>query len=144
MAAPVATNAAPLRKTAPETGAAQTDDATAIRRVLDVQSQAWNRGDIPEFMQAYWQNDSLTFIGKAGPTYGYQPTLERYKKVYPDKATMGFLTYSNLQLKRLSSDYFFIIGNWHLKRDMGDIGGTFTLLMRKIDSQWKIVVDHTS
>lgn len=124
--------------------ATQTGDAANIRHVLDVQSQAWNRGDIPAFMQAYWQSDSLTFIGKAGPAYGYQPTLDRYKKSYPDKATMGFLTYSNLQLKRLSDSYYFIIGNWHLKRDMGDIGGTFTLLMRKIDGQWKIVVDHTS
>lgn len=124
--------------------ASRQDDVATIRHVLDVQSQAWNRGDIPAFMQAYWQSDSLTFIGKAGPTYGYQPTLDRYKKAYPDKATMGYLTYSNLQIKRISGSYYFIIGNWHLKRDMGDIGGTFTLLMRKIDGGWKIIVDHTS
>lgn len=124
--------------------AAQRDDVATIRHVLDVQCQAWNQGDIPGFMHAYWQSDSLTFIGKAGPTYGYQPTLNRYKKAYPDKAAMGYLTYSNLQLKRLGERYYFIIGNWHLKRDIGDVGGTFTLLMRKIDGEWKIIVDHTS
>ena len=133
-----------LLATAPIAAKAQTGDASEIRHVLDVQSDAWNRGDIPAFMQAYWQNDSLTFIGKSGPTYGWQPTLDHYKKVYPGKAAMGYLTYSNLQVKKLSNVYFFIIGSWHLKRDAGDVGGTFTLLMQKIAGHWKIVVDHTS
>ena len=46
-------------------------DATAIRRLMTDQAAAWNRGNIDDFMKGYWNNDSLVFIGKSGPSYGY-------------------------------------------------------------------------
>lgn len=122
---------------------AQDDDAS-IRQVMALQVTTWNNGDVTAFMQTYWQNDSLTFIGKDGPHYGWQPVLDHYRKVYPDKAAMGTLTFSNLILRKLSGEYYFVIGAWHLARTAGDVGGEFTLLFRKIGGQWKIVVDHTS
>jgi ketosteroid isomerase-like protein len=122
---------------------AQSDDAS-VRAVLTLQANAWNKGDVTAFMQSYWQNDSLTFVGQHGPTYGWQPVLDHYKQTYPDKAAMGTLTFSDLILKRLDNEYYFVIGAWHLSRASGDIGGHFTLLFRKINGEWKIIVDHTS
>lgn len=122
---------------------AQSDEA-AIQRVMADQSDAWNRGSIDDFMKGYWQSDSLIFVGKSGLSYGYAQALGNYKKNYSGSDKMGELTFNSLTLKRLSPDHFFVIGKWQLKRKAGDVGGIFTLLFRKIDGQWVIIVDHTS
>ncbi|RYE23924.1 MAG: DUF4440 domain-containing protein [Sphingobacteriales bacterium] len=112
---------------------ADAKDEAAIRKMLASQAEKWNKGDVAGFMKGYWGNDSLVFIGSRGPTYGYKPTLENYKKTYPDAAHMGTLTSTPLQMKQLSKDYYFVIGKWDLKRDAGDVGGSYTLLIKKID-----------
>ena len=117
---------------------------TAIRQLMADQAAAWNKGNIDEFMKGYWNNDSLMFIGHSGITYGYQQTLDNYKKTYSNADQMGKLFFTLLKVKRLSPDYYFVIGKWLLKRKTGDIGGIYTLLFRKIDGQWRIVCDHTS
>jgi len=117
---------------------------TAIRQLMTDQATAWNKGNIDEFMKGYWNNDSLMFIGHSGITYGYQQALDNYKKSYSNADQMGQLFFTLLKVKRLSPDYYFVIGTWLLKRKAGDIGGIFTLLFRKIDGQWRIVCDHTS
>jgi uncharacterized protein (TIGR02246 family) len=117
---------------------------TAIRQLMAGQVAAWNKGSIDDFMKGYWNNDSLMFIGHGGITYGYQQTLDNYKKIYSNAGQMGKLFFTLLRVKRLSPDYYFVIGKWLLKRKTGDIGGIYTLLFRKIDGQWRIVCDHTS
>ena len=123
---------------------AQNQDEFAIRNAMNDQLNAWNRGNIDLFMQTYWQDDSLLFVSNTKPVYGWQKTLQHYKQAYPDTATMGKLTFNLLQLKQISPVYFFVMGEWHLKRNHGDAGGYFTLLFRKIDDRLLIIVDHTS
>ena len=123
---------------------AQSKDEIAIRNVLSTQLNAWNNGNLDDFMNGYWESDSLMFIGKSGVTYSWKKTLENYKRGYPDTVTMGKLTFDILQVKRLSAIYFFIVGKWNLKRSIGDEGGHFTLLFRKVKNKWVIVADHTS
>lgn len=123
---------------------AQTKDELLIRGAMAEQLRAWNTGDIDAFMQTYWQSDSLMFIGKSGVTYGWQNTLNNYKKGYPDTAAMGKLDFTILETKRLSAIYFFVVGKWHLTRSIGDVGGSFTLLFRKVKNKWLIVADHSS
>ena len=126
------------------TVSAQTSDEQTIRKLLEEQRQAWNTGDKEKFMGAYWQSDSLMFIGKSGVTYGWQNTLNNYKKGYPDTAAMGKLKFDILEVKRLSVMYFFVVGKWHLSRSIGDVGGHFTLLFKKVKNKWVIVADHSS
>ena len=123
---------------------AQSKDELAIREILDNQTAAWTRGDIESFMKGYWENDSLMFIGKSGVTYGWYNTLKNYKKNYPDTATMGKLAFTLVQVKKLSKEYYHVTGKWFLKRSIGDIGGHYTLLFRKINGRWVIVSDHSS
>jgi ketosteroid isomerase-like protein len=123
---------------------AKGQDKQAILKVLDKQSAAWNKGDIDEFMQGYWKSDSLMFVGKAAPVYGWQPTLNHYKQGYPDKATMGQLKFTIIKVDVLDKTNAFVLGGWHLTRDKGDVGGYFTLWFKKINGQWVIVCDHTS
>lgn len=123
---------------------AQSKDEQAIRDLMGRQSAAWNRGDVEAFMNGYWENDSLMFIGKSGVTYGWTNTLNNYKKGYPDKAAMGQLTFTLIQVKPISKKYYHVVGKWHLKRNMGDVGGHFTLLFKKIKGNWVIIADHSS
>ena len=122
---------------------AQTKDENLVRNVLEIQQKAWNDGDLEKFMQGYWKNDSLKFVGKSGVTYGWTKMLAHYKKSYPDKATMGKLNFTLLHLKPLSPQYYFVIGKWNLQRTAGNLEGHFTLLFEKINEQWVITVDHT-
>ncbi|MBK0380403.1 YybH family protein [Mucilaginibacter segetis] len=119
-------------------------DRQAIIKLMNQQQIAWNNGDIPGFMQGYWKSDSLMFIGKNGPTYGWQQTLDNYKRGYPDKAAMGQLTFRIDKVELLGKRDAFVMGAWHLKREGDEPGGYFTLWFRKIDGEWKIVCDHTS
>ncbi|WP_160712035.1 YybH family protein [Chitinophaga solisilvae] len=123
---------------------AQNPDVQQIKSVLAGQSAAWNKGDLQAFMQPYWHSDSLMFVGKDGVTYGWQPTLDRYKKTYPGKAAMGQLTFNLLEFKPLAADVYLVIGKWHLKRTIGNLQGHFSILLRKIDGEWNIIADHSS
>jgi uncharacterized protein (TIGR02246 family) len=122
----------------------QTKDETEVRNVLARQNQAWNSGDIDAFMIGYWENDSLMFIGKSGVTYGYKNTLNNYKKNYPDTATMGKLTFTLIQLRQLSPEFFHVTGKYYLTRTIGDANGHFTLVFKKINGKWVIISDHSS
>lgn len=117
-----------------------------VKQVLDnmkVQEEAWNKGDIPGFMQHYWKSDSLKFIGSKGITYGWQKTLDNYLKGYPDKEAMGTLKFTIVEASQLSESSVYIIGKWELLKTK-PAGGHFTLLWKKIEGHWVIVSDHTS
>ena len=118
----------------------------AVRNVLEVQQAAWNRGDVDAFMSGYEDSAGTAFVGTS-ITRGYRPVLEGYKRRYPTKEKMGALTFSDLDIKMLGSDYASVIGRWKLERGAdagGNVGGIYTLLFRKTASGWKIILDHTS
>lgn len=123
---------------------AQDKNIAAIRNVLASQQHAWNTGKLEEFMEGYWKSDSLKFIGSRGVNNGWQATLDSYKKGYPTKEAMGELTFTILSIEMLSNSTAFVIGKWHLKRSTDEPQGHFTLLWKKIDGKWVIVMDHSS
>ena len=126
------------------TSYAQRNDEKQIRAILSQQSSAWNKGNLTAFMQGYWKSDSLLFVGKSGPTYGFNQTLANYQKSYPDTAAMGKLAFTILDIKKIAGDCHFVLGKWHLTRTIGDVSGHFTLIFRKIKGEWVIVSDHSS
>ena len=119
-------------------------DKKAISEMMKVQEIYWNNGDIESFMEGYWNNAELVFVGKNGPTYGYHNTMEKYKKGYPDKESMGQLHFDILHTQQWDENTIQLIGKFTLTRENDQPTGFFTLLFRKIDSVWKIVSDHTS
>ena len=127
-----------------ELAAAQTDTASEIRNVLQSQQEAWNRGDIDEFMNGYWRSEDTVFVSGDEVTRGWQKVLDRYKTKYSDRAKMGTLTFSNLEIRPLSNDSAVVLGSWELKRASGNPHGRFTLIFRRFPEGWKIVHDHTS
>lgn len=126
------------------TGFGQDKDEMEIRQMLAAQTSAWNRGDLEGFMETYWKSDSLMFIGKNGVSHGWKATLENYKKGYPDTAAMGKLSFDIIQVKRLSPEYFFVVGKWMLDRSIGNLSGHYNLLLQRIHGKWVIIADHSS
>lgn len=116
----------------------------SIESLLQRQTDAWNKGDLEGFMQTYWRSDSLMFVGKNGPSYGWQTTLDHYRKSYPDTAAMGKLHFDLLETRYLARDVYFVVGKWHLQRSVGNLDGSFTLVIRRIKGEWKIIADHSS
>ena len=123
---------------------AQSTDEKSILKILEDQTKSWNQGNLDQFVKGYWDNDSLMFIGQSGVTYGFRNTLNNYKKNYSDTAKMGKLAFEIIKVQKLSDEYYFVVGKWFLKRTVGDLKGHYTLLFRKINSEWVIVADHSS
>lgn len=111
--------------------------------LMNAQELAWNEGNIEKFMEPYEQSDSLLFVGSKGVTRGWNNTLERYKKAYPDKISMGELRFRFVRVEEISPDCVYVIGQWNLKREK-PASGHFTLLWKKRNGKWKIVSDHSS
>ncbi|MFN5641276.1 MAG: YybH family protein [Sphingobacteriales bacterium] len=123
---------------------AQDKDKQIVLNILDKQTQAWNNGELDQFMVGYWNNDSLMYIGKNGVTYGYRSTLENYKKNYSNRDKMGQLKFTILHTNRLAKEIIQVVGKWYLTRTIGNVGGHFTLIFKKINGEWVIISDHSS
>jgi ketosteroid isomerase-like protein len=123
----------------------QTENATAqIRSVLLAQQEAWNRGDIDRFMNGYARSASTVFVSEDTVRRGWETVRERYKKKYSDRAKMGTLAFSDLDITLLSPDAAVVLGRWSLKRANDQPHGRFTLIFKRLPEGWRIVHDHTS
>ena len=129
-----------------------TQDEAAIRAAIAAQADAWNRADIPTFMQTYENSPDTTFIG-ATLRKGYGPILERYTKAYTTPEQMGKLTFGNHEIRLLPTsggvvEYAVVTGTFHLDRaahgEAKKDDGIFSLVWRKGPQGWKIILDHTS
>ncbi|MCW5518580.1 nuclear transport factor 2 family protein [Aureitalea sp. L0-47] len=120
---------------------AQSPDEAAILEVMKQQEEAWNNFDLEAFMEGYWKSDSLKFFGKSGVTHGWEQTLERYKKGYPDKSNTGTLNFKIEEISPIETKSYYVMGRYYLTRDAGDAEGIFMIIFRKIDGEWKIISD---
>jgi ketosteroid isomerase-like protein len=124
---------------------AQSKATSEIRKVLEDQTAAWNRGDLDAFMSiGYWRSERLKFISGDKITTGWQQTLDNYRRTYSTREKMGVLTFSDLEIEVLAKDAAVVHGSWRLKRESDEPKGKFTLVFRKLKEGWRIVTDHTS
>ena len=119
-------------------------DTQAIKNVLNQQVAAWDRGDIGAFMDGYWKSNDLEFVNAAGIFQGWQDVLKRYQHSYPNRAAMGKLTFSGLEIHVLCPDTAYVVGRFRLDREKDHPQGVFTLIFHKFPDGWRIVNDHTT
>lgn len=119
-------------------------DVAACRQVLEVQTAAWNRGDIDGFVDGYLRSPELVFAGADSLEVGFEAMVERYRRRYPDAAAMGHLTFGALEFRALGADTMLVSGAWGLEREAGPLGGQYALVMRKVGVGWRIVLDYTT
>ena len=116
-------------------------DETTIRSEMDQQEQAWNRGDIPGFMDTY--ADSACFIGANERTCGKDVVTARYEQRYPDRAAMGQLDFDRLEILGAGADRAWCTGTWRLIRITDTLSGGFSLFWMRAPQGWRILRDHT-
>jgi ketosteroid isomerase-like protein len=126
----------------PSTAAANAE--SGICAVLDAQVRAWNAGDLRGFMEGYARSERTRFHSGGDVSLGWQTVFDRYQKRYGDRASMGVLKFSEVEVTVLAPDAAFAIGRWRLERAQDAPSGLFTLLFRRTPAGWRIVHDHTS
>ena len=122
----------------------RTNAVVQIRSILRAQQDAWNRGDIDAFMNGYERSRSTIFVSEDTVKRGWETVRARYRKKYSDRAKMGLLTFSDLEIASLGPDAAVVLGRWKLKRAQDQPHGRFTLIFRRLPEGWRIVHDHTS
>ena len=130
-----------------QTGFSQTteqEDKEAILAVLKAQRLAWSDNNMEEFMEGYWKSDSLKFYGRNGVTYGWDNTLERYKQAYPTPDHTGILSFKINDISKITDEAYYVMGEFHLKRTVGNATGIFMIIFKRIDGAWKIIADTSS
>ena len=115
-----------------------------IQSVLTAQQDAWNRGDIDAFMNGYARSASTVFVSEDEVRRGWETVRERYRVKYSDRAKMGTLSFSDIEVAMLSPDAAVVLGRWRLKRANDEPHGRFTLIFKRLPEGWRIVHDHTS
>ena len=115
-----------------------------IRAVLDAQVRAWNAGDLRGFMEGYARSDRTRFQSGGEVSLGWQTVFDRYQKRYGDRASMGLLKFSEVEVTVFAPDAALAVGRWRLERAQDGPSGLFTLLFRRGSAGWRIVHDHTS
>ncbi|MEN9739053.1 MAG: hypothetical protein RLZZ318_1087 [Bacteroidota bacterium] len=127
-----------------QTANTQSADSTAIIAVLDQQVRDWNNGSIDGFMQGYWHNADLKFIGKNGTRFNYDSVAANYKRHYHSAEKMGKLSFEDLSVFKLADQpkTYQVTGKWQIVSNQNS-GGYFSLIFQEQSKAWKIVVDHT-
>jgi uncharacterized protein (TIGR02246 family) len=115
-----------------------------IQSVLTAQQNAWNRGDIDAFMNGYARSTSTVFVSEDEVRRGWETVRDRYRAKYSDRAQMGALSFSDIEVTMLSPEAAFVLGRWKLKRANDEPHGRFTLIFKRLPEGWRIVHDHTS
>ena len=132
-------------KSAQRASQEQSPDQQEIQKLLDAQVACWNRRDLEGFMQTYWKSENLTFSSGGQTTRGWQATLDRYRGRYQaDGAEMGQLSFGELEIQLLNADVALVLGTWHLEMSDSQPHGNFSLVLRRISENWKIIHDHSS
>ncbi len=125
-------------------GAGATPDEK-IRRVLDQQVAAWNRGDLESFVAGYTEH--CTIVGSTISETTRAQVLSHYREKYPSAGARGKLAFSGLSVRHPATNVAIVTGHWHLDRAAvsgGPVGGVFSLVFELIDGSWRITLDHTS
>lgn len=121
-------------------------NSNAIVKVIDMQRDAWNRGDLDAFLTGYYQSPDTSYTSGGQEFWGYDSLKTKYSNSYgTSRDTMGTLSFTDLKVIDVTKGSAYCVGHWHLERkDKPLAEGVFTLVFKKTSSGWKIIHDHTT
>ena len=114
-----------------------------ILALLNQQQKDWSNNDLEAFMEGYWKSDSLFFYSGGKLNAGWQNTLSSYEKKYPDLSYSGNLKFNIVKISPITTGAYFVMGEYYLNREVGDAKGTFMIVFKRIDGEWKIIADSS-
>jgi peptidoglycan/xylan/chitin deacetylase (PgdA/CDA1 family)/ketosteroid isomerase-like protein len=125
-----------------------------VRKLIETQTAAWNRGDLEAFTAAYAED--ATFLSPTGLTRGRGEVLARYRKRYPDGKAMGKLRLDPIEMRPAAGTEFTLVGGarpsrvhgvsvaarWELSYpDKEPASGLTLIVFRRGRDGWEIVQD---
>jgi uncharacterized protein (TIGR02246 family) len=119
-------------------------EKAAILKVITTMQEAWNRGDFRGYMQGF-KNPDVIFVSGGKFQDGWQGTLDHYIRDYgasPD--TRGTLRFYDISIEMLGPDAAQLISHYQLVKQQHPQYGINTRLMRKVNGQWVIALNHVS
>ena len=117
--------------------------ATEIKSIIDEQVAAWNQGSVEGFMKYYWHSDKFIFQSGDRRLHGWEELFAMYQKNYAGEK-MGTLDFTDIDVHVLSREHAFVLGRWKVATADTSKQGLFTLIFKKFDIGWRIIVDHSS
>ncbi|MBC2778751.1 nuclear transport factor 2 family protein [Parasphingopyxis marina] len=132
---------------APPVSAQQEDGPVEAAAAAFAEMRAgWNRGDIEAALSAYRDSSDMTWVNSSGVSRGFDDFAAEMRTAYADAPeTMGSYTAEILDGRALTQDSVLIVARWDIS--LGEerlYGGISTMLWRRIDGEWKIVLEHAS
>ena len=119
------------------------EKAAIVKVITDMQA-AWNRGDFRGYMQGF-KNPDVIFVSGGRFQDGWQGTLDHYSRDYgANPEARGTLRFYDIRIDILSSNAAQLISRYQLVRKQHPQYGINTRLMRKVNGQWVIAVNHVS
>ena len=126
------------------------EDAAAIQAMLLSSASSWNAGDLDGFLDDYLNSDALTFSGSEGVTRGWANVRERYLRTYwAPGMVRDSLSFEDIEVISVGdTDGALALGRYVLfsREEEGrePASGHFSLVLRRVDGEWRIIHDHTS
>ena len=121
-----------------------TDAQQRIRALFESSCAAWNRGDIDGYLADYWHSDKVRWVSEGTVQYGFDAIASAFKARFDSPDNMGRLGVANLEIQLLSEGDALAFGAWTQTTSTASRHGVFTVHMKKIDGEWRIVSDHSS
>ncbi|WP_405382095.1 YybH family protein [Maribacter sp. LLG6340-A2] len=118
-------------------------DKLEITRILEKQQNDWSNNNLIGFMDGYHQSDSLFFFSGSKLKTGWKTTLDSYQKNYPDTSHTGKLTFNIVKIYPIDNDAYFVMGEYLLERTIGNAKGSFMIIFKRINGEWKIIADSS-
>ena len=120
-----------------------------ISTMMSRSAASWNRGDLDAFVADYLASDSTTYIGGRGILRGPAAIRSAYAPRFAPGAVRDSLSFVLLDVDPLAPDVVNVIATYILARPVGGrdsvtAKGPTSLVMRRVDGQWRIVHDHSS
>jgi ketosteroid isomerase-like protein len=129
------------------TPSARTDTQLVYELVVKMLDR-WNARDLDGLMSVYWNSPSLIAVIDTEQFDGWDNLYRSYKNQYRNPTNIGTMNPTRIQVKLLKPDLAFGIVSWTMRYPQNthasEIVGTTTMDLQKFDSDWKIVVLHTS
>jgi ketosteroid isomerase-like protein len=139
-------SSAALISTTP-TASAKTDTQLVYELVVKMLDR-WNARDLDGLMSVYWNSPSLIAVIDTEQFDGWDNLYRSYKNQYRNPTNIGTMNPTRIQVKLLKPDLAFGIVSWTMRYPQNahasEIVGTTTMDLQKFDSDWKIVVLHSS
>ena len=119
-------------------------EKAAIFKVITAMEAAWNRGDFRGYMQGF-KNPDVIFVSGGRFQDGWQGTLDHYIRDYGTSAeTRGTLRFYDIRIEILGPDAAQLISRYQLVKQQHPQYGINTRLMRKVNGEWVIALNHVS